>query len=92
MSTYSNGTTSVDTSPTLICTVPEENDGVLIQNNGSVAVFLGGPSVSTTGEDQGLSLAAGSVLSVPSVGDSPHDLYGIVESTSADVSWLMLLA
>lgn len=89
MGTYLNGMTPVTTTATLICTVPAEDDGVLIQNNGTVTVYLGGPDVTSSGATQGVGLAAAAALVVPSVGGTTNDLYGVVVTGSADVTWLM---
>lgn len=85
---YEQGTVSVGTTATLVCTVGTENDGALIQNNGSAAVFLGGPGVTTSGATQGVQLAASATVAVPSVGGSTHDLYAVVATGTADVSYL----
>jgi hypothetical protein len=77
--TYFNGLVTVATTPTPICAIGARA-GVLIQNNGSAAVFLGGPNVATSGANTGISLAAGATLFVPSVGTLAATLFGIVYS------------
>lgn len=89
MAGYNNGTVSVTTTPTLIATPVGGNDGVLIQNNGGVPVFLGGsevtPDQTSTG---GIALAAGVTLMVPTVGNQLAGLYGVVASGTANVAYL----
>lgn len=87
---FQQGTVSVGTTATVICTVGStpENDGVLVQNNGSAAVFLGGPSVTATGATAGLQVAAGDTVRVPTTGADTLVLYGIVASSTAPVSYL----
>jgi hypothetical protein len=45
---YSNGLVTVGTTPTPICSVGERG-GVIIQNNGTAPVFLGGLNVAVSG-------------------------------------------
>jgi hypothetical protein len=52
------------------------------------AVFLGGSSVTATGATAGLQLAAGDTLRVPTTGAESLVLYGIVASSTANVSYL----
>jgi hypothetical protein len=51
---------------------------VIIQNNGSAAVFLGGPNVTVSGANTGISVAAGASVLVPSVGTNAETLFGVV--------------
>ncbi len=86
---YQNGSVTVSTTPTLIANVGAENDGVLIQNTGAAAIFVGGPSVATSGANLGISVAAGATLLVPSVGGSAViPLYGIIATGTAAVVFL----
>jgi hypothetical protein len=77
---YSNGLVTVGTTPTAICAIGARS-GVLIQNNGSAAVSLGGPNVATSGANTGISLAAGATLFVPSVGSLAATLFGIAAAS-----------
>lgn len=87
--TYKNGAASVGTTATLLLTVNTENDGVLVQNTGSVVVYFGGPGVTAnTAATGGVSLAANGTMTIPSVGGYAHDLYAVVASGTATVSWL----
>lgn len=88
MSDYSNGAVTVGATPTLVCTAGAENDGVLLQNTGAVAVFVGGPAVTASGATTGISLAAGATLSVPSVGGLTHNVYATVASGTSTVVYL----
>jgi hypothetical protein len=90
---FKNGVISVGTTPTLIAAQGStpENSGVLIQNLGAVAVFLGGPTVTAgvtaTG---GLQLPASNTtpVNVPTTGAASEALYGIVASSTANVAYL----
>jgi hypothetical protein len=62
--------------------------GLLVQNNGSAAVFVGGPSVTTSGANAGVQIAAGATLTVPTTGAEPLSLYGIVATATQNVSYL----
>lgn len=84
---YFNGLVTVGTAPTAICSVGARG-GVVFQNNGSAAVFLGGPNVAVSGATTGISVAAGATLFVPSVGTNPATLYGVVASATAPVVFL----
>ncbi len=84
---YNNGLVTVATTATVICSVGERG-GVIIQNNGSAAVFLGGPNVAASGANTGISLAAGATLFIPSVGTNPKTLFGVVAAGTAPVVFL----
>jgi hypothetical protein len=77
---YFNGLVTVSTAPTPICALGARS-GVLIQNTGSAAVFLGGPNVAVSGAFTGVSVAAGSTLFVPSVGSLAATLYGVAAAS-----------
>jgi hypothetical protein len=83
---YNTGATSVGTSPTLIATtVGTDSGGMLVQNNGSVTVYLGGATVASSGANLGFALAASSSVLVPTVGGPPNALYGVTGSSTATV-------
>jgi len=84
---YSNGLVTVTTTPTPICSVGERG-GVLIQNNGSAAVFVGGQNVAISGANTGISLAAGATLFIPSVGTNPATLFGVVATATQPLAFL----
>ena len=88
ISNYSNGSTTISTTPTLVCTVDEEASGVLVQNTGSAAIYFGGPNVTTSGAYTGISVAANATLFIPSLGGVQHTLYAIVGSSTQTCSWL----
>lgn len=81
---YAQGSVSVGTAATKVCTVPAENDDVLIQT-GTTAVVFGGPSVTTTGATQGISVPATTIQRFPSVGGTAHDLYAVAASATTVV-------
>jgi hypothetical protein len=90
MAGYKQGVVSVGTSATLIATVGAypETGGLVVQNNGAVAVFVGGPTVTASGATAGVQIAANGTLTVPTTGSEPLALYGIVASSTANVSYL----
>jgi len=86
---YINGATTVTTAATLITNVPAGvGANVLVQNNGSAAIFLGGPSVATSGANQGFSLAAGASILLPASGSDVHALYGIVAAATQPATFI----
>jgi hypothetical protein len=88
MAGYLHATVTVGTAATLLGTTGSPG-GVLVQNNGSAAVFLGGPTVTAdTTATGGLQVAAGASMTVPTVGGAAADLYAIVATGTADVAWL----
>lgn len=86
---YSNGIKTVTTTPQVIVSVGQSNGGILVQNQGSVPVYLGGPTVtadqSATG---GVQIAANTTTLIPSLGGYGHNLWGVVASGTASVAWL----
>lgn len=84
---YSNGLATVTTTPTPICSVGERG-GVLLQNNGSAPIFVGGPNVGTSGANMGIQIAAAATLFVPSVGTNQATLYGVVATATQPVAFL----
>lgn len=88
---YKNGVVSVGTTATLIATPSSapENDGILIQNLGSVTLYLGGPTVTAgTTSTGGYQVAASASVTVPTTGASSEPLYGITASSTANVAYL----
>jgi hypothetical protein len=88
---FKNGVVSVGTTATLIATpssVPE-NAGILVQNLGSVTLYLGGSTVTAgTTATGGLQVAANASVNVPTTGAASEALYGIVASSTANVAYL----
>lgn len=90
MGDYAQGTVSVTTARTKLVTVSAANDGVLVQNQGTSPVFLGGPNVTAdTTATGGVSLAANAMVTVPSVGGMTHDLFAVTATGTSNVSFLM---
>lgn len=79
---YANGSASVTTTAAKILTVPAENDDIVIQT-GSVAVTFGGPGVTATGTTGGITVAASTIIRLPSVGGVVHDLYAVAASATS---------
>jgi hypothetical protein len=85
---YSKGQVDVATTPTAICSVGERG-GVVIQNNGTAPVFLGGLNVAASGPNTGISLAgSGATIFIPSVGTELETLFGVVASGTQPVVFL----
>jgi hypothetical protein len=82
---YAQGTVTVGTTATKVCTVPAENDDVLVYC--SAITIFGGPSVTATGATMGITAPIG-LTHIPSVGGVVHDLYAIVASSTSTVSYL----
>jgi hypothetical protein len=80
---YVNGSVTVGTTATLVCTVSAENDDVLVSC--SAATVFGGPSVTAT---TGVSIPATTLVHIPSTGGYVHDLYAIVATGSSTVTYL----
>ena len=91
---YSNGSTTVASTPTLICTVDPEAGGVLLQNTGSAAIYVGGPNVTTSGAYTGISLTTTSspIVLFPSTGGVQHGIYGIVATGTQTITWAYVQA
>jgi hypothetical protein len=85
---YQQGTVTIGTSPTLICTVEGNNTGVLVQNSSGAIVFLGGSNVSASGANAGYQLAISGSVTVPTYGGAACSLYGIVASTGSAITFL----
>lgn len=83
---YAQGSVSVGTTATKVCTVPAENDDILVYC--SAATVFGGPSVTATGATQGVTVPATTLTHIPSVGGVVHDLYAIVGTSTSTVSYL----
>lgn len=83
---YVQGSVTVGTTATLVCTVAPENDDVLVSC--SAATVFGGPTVTATGATAGPSIPATTPTHIPSVGSGVHDLYAIVASGTSTVAYL----
>jgi len=82
----SAATVSVDTTATLIATIPANTVAVI---TGTEAFVIGGSGVTAS---DGFPVAATTVTTLPKNGSRPADLYGIVASTTSDVSVLFFPA
>ena len=88
MANYRHGTVTVGTTATLLVSSSFPG-GVLIQNNGTAPIFLGGPNVTAnTAATGGIQVAAGATVTVPSVGGITADLYAVIATGTATVAWL----
>lgn len=81
--TYANGAVTVTTAATKVCTVPAENDDVLVYC--SANTVFGGPGVTAT---TGVTVNATTLTHIPSVGGVVHDLYAIVGTSTSTVTYL----
>lgn len=85
---YNHGTVSV-TSTVSSINVYAQNDGVLINNQGSVIVYVGGPNVTAdTTATGGFPIAANSTVKIPTAGDSARSLYLVTAADAALVSFI----
>jgi hypothetical protein len=75
-SNYANGSISVTSTAALALTI-WPGQSVTIQNVGSAAVYLGGPTVTTSGSTIGYSLANGTSITLPAPASQPQQLYAI---------------
>lgn len=80
--TYQSGTVTVGTTPTLICSPDCGNGGVALYASAS-GVAIGGSSVTST---TGPVLPATTIVNFPT-SRGPTDLYGVVASGTATVSF-----
>jgi hypothetical protein len=89
---FKQNLTSVGTSATLLCTtsgVAPDASGILVNNQGSAAVFVGSATVTTSGATAGISVAAGTTVLVPTSGASSSlALYGISGTAGQNVATL----
>lgn len=86
MAIYTNGAVTVSATAVKVCTIAGAGGGV-IQNAGANDVYLGGPNVAATGAQQGVKIATGVTLTLPSTGPDGHDLYAI-SPTGSTVAFL----
>jgi hypothetical protein len=88
---FINAVTSVGTTAVAIATpgaVPD-NIGVLVQNLGSVTVYLGGSTVTAdTTSTGGFQVAANAIVNVPVTGAAAETLYARTASSTANVATL----
>lgn len=85
---YSNGSVTVTSTATLICTTPASLGNVLLANGSGAVVYLGGPGVTSSGANMGVPVAASTTVTVP-ISGAGDALYGIVASTSTTVTYLV---
>jgi hypothetical protein len=84
---FVNSSASVTGTAALVLTVTP-GQSVQLQNTGTVPIFLGGSTVTSSGANIGYSLANGTSLNLPSVNEEPHALYAITAGTAATLVWL----
>lgn len=84
---YVTGQVTVTTTPTLVCTVPTENDDVMVYSSTATTLF-GGPGVTATGATAGLPVPATTLVHIPSVGGTVHDLYAVTSTSTSVVTYL----
>lgn len=84
---YAQGTVTVGTTATKVCTVPAENDDVLVYCSVASVVF-GGPTVTATGATAGVTAPATTLTHIPSAAGVVHDLYAVIGTGTATVAYL----
>ena len=88
---FKQNLTSVGTTAVAIATiggVAPDNGGCLVQapSANTAAIFIGGSNVTTSGATQGISVAAGSTVTVPTSGASSSlTLYAISTAASQNI-------
>jgi hypothetical protein len=86
---YASGSVTVGTTATLVASVAEGVDGVLLQNLGSAAIFVGGPAVTASaGANQGISIAQASSMLIPGTSNGVHDVWAIVAAATQPLNFL----
>jgi hypothetical protein len=83
---YGNGSVTVTTTATKVCTVPAETDDVLVYC--SANTIFGGPGVTATGATMGVTVPLNTLVHIPSAAGVVHDLYAIVGSSTSTVAFL----
>lgn len=82
---YVQGTVTVGTTPTLICS-PNAGAGGVALYAAAAGVFVGGSSVAATGANAGPQLPATSLVVFPTSA-GPTGLYGVVATGTVAVSY-----
>jgi hypothetical protein len=72
---------TVSGSPTLLASQNLNRKSLVLQNNGSTNVYIGNSTVSASGANQGLTLAAGALFTDTSSSDSWFGVTGGATST-----------
>lgn len=81
----SQGAVNVTTAATQIVAADVLRQGLTIQNQGAVAVYIGGATVTAGGATRGIMLAAGASMSIE---NTTGAIYGITAAGAADVAFL----
>ena len=88
---YLHGTVTVGAAAVLLVSAGYSSGGVLVQNQGAEAVWLGGPTVTAnTAATGGIQVPAGASVTVPTTGSGRRDLYAVAVTGPAPVTWLTL--
>jgi hypothetical protein len=82
-----NGQVSVSTSAVLVTNITR-GGCVVVNTSASQLVYLGGPSVATSGANQGIPLAANASIVLPSFGSLNDAVYAIA-GAAATVNFLV---
>jgi hypothetical protein len=72
-----HGAVGVRIKPTLICTVSQNVDDILIQNVSDTDVFVGGSGVASSGDHQGFLLKPGESQVFPTFEFDSTDVYAV---------------
>lgn len=89
MAAHKHGTVTVGISPTLLVSAKNGGGAIVVRNNGSATVYLGGANVTPdTSDTGGLEIAAGTTQTIPAIGGAIM-LYAVAAGGLATVTWLM---
>jgi hypothetical protein len=84
---FQNGTVTVGTTAALAVSLNPAQWAVL-QNTGANTVYIGGPTVTSSGAGLGVSIAAGASLAIPASGIDVQNLYAITSTLTSALVWL----
>lgn len=90
MPAYAHGTVTVGTSAVLLVAGVYVAGGLMVQNNGTGKIYLGGPTVTAgTTATGGLMLPTGTSVEVPTSSDLSRDLWAIGDTAAQPVTYLL---
>jgi hypothetical protein len=85
---YINGAITV-TATRCSISVPQGNDGILIKNLGPATVYVGGQAMTADqASTGGFPLSGGETVTIPTIGNSAHDLYFLTATGTAVVAYV----
>lgn len=79
-----SGQVSVGTTAVLLCTPSNTDAGVLVNNGGSVVVYVGPSGVTAS---TGFPIAAAATVAIPTIAGIAMPIYAVAASSTATVSY-----